>query len=320
MSRSWLPVAVKAAITLSLIGWLLHRIDLAPVFQRFGQIQLALAIAAAVVMFVQLLVTGWRWWLVGRTIGAALDRRAALRLTLIGHFFSQTLPSAIGGDAVRAWLASREGVSLGKAVASVFADRIAALLMLVALVAATLPLFHARVPDPGLRLALSGAVAATAIGMVLFFALGPRVASLLQRFRLTRPLALLANDLRAILTRPSRTAAVASLAACVHVGVVVSVWMMARALRLDVEAFDCLVLIPPIVLLTMLPISIAGWGVREGAMVVGFGFVGLSPPDALALSVAFGLIQVAIGLPGGALWLAQRRPGPVPDGPPRAVL
>jgi hypothetical protein len=101
--------------------------------------------------------------------------------------------------------------------------------------------------------------------------------------------------------------------------VIVSAWLAARALALDVSLLDCLLLIPPIVMLTMLPISIAGWGVRESAMVVGFGFLGVAAPDALALSVAFGLVQIAVGLPGGAVWLAQRRPVEiVPEGGRRA--
>ena len=93
-----------------------------------------------------------------------------MRLTLIGQFFNQTLPSAIGGDAVRAWLASREGVPLGKAISGVFADRLVALLLLVAIVGATLPAFYARVPDPGLRTASIVLVAATAIGVAALIA------------------------------------------------------------------------------------------------------------------------------------------------------
>ena len=69
------------------------------------------------------------------------------------------------------------------------------------------------------------------------------------------------------------------------------------------------VLVPPIVLVTTLPISIAGWGVRESATVIGFGFIGVAPADALALSVLFGLVQIVMGVPGGIMWLAQKGRG-----------
>lgn len=309
MRHPWISVAIKAAITLALMGWLLHRIDLAPVMARFGQLDAAFAIAAVAVMMAQLLLTGWRWMTIAAIIGAPVERARALRLTLIGQFFNQTLPSAIGGDAVRAWLASREGVPLGKAISGVFADRLVALLLLVAIVGATLPAFYARVPDAGLRTASIVLVAATAAGVAALITLGPSVTALLQRHRWTRPLADLANDLRAVLIAVPAGALVIAMAIVVHLGVIASVWLVARALALDVSLLDCLVLVPPIVLVTTLPISIAGWGVRESATVLGFGFIGVAAADALALSVVFGLVQIVIGLPGGIVWLTQKRRG-----------
>lgn len=308
MLRSWLPLVLKAIITISLIAWLFQRVDLRPFIDRFARIDLALAFAAIAMMMVQLLLTGWRWWLVGCAIGAPLARPIAFRLTLIGQFFNQTLPSAIGGDAIRAWFATREGIPLAKAIGSVFADRIIAMVMLVAIVAATLPLFFARITDSAPRLGIGVLVGGTAVGVAIFLGLGERVAALLQRHRLTRPLAHLVNDVRAVLVGPTYPLSIGVASIVVHLGVIVSAWLAARALSLDVTLIDCLLLIPPIVVLTMLPISIAGWGVRESATVVGFGFLGVSASDALALSVAFGLVQIAVGLPGGAVWLAQRRP------------
>ena len=64
-------------------------------------------------------------------------------------------------------------------------------------------------------------------------------------------------------------------------------------------------LVPPVVLITMLPISIAGWGVREGAMILALGQIGVAPVDALSLSVLFGLTGLAAALPGAALWMTS---------------
>ncbi|HEX2114237.1 MAG TPA: lysylphosphatidylglycerol synthase transmembrane domain-containing protein [Alphaproteobacteria bacterium] len=304
MRHPWVSVAIKAAVTLSLIVWLLHRIDLVPVIERVGGIDPAIALAAIVLMMAQLLLTGWRWAMIARIIGAPMMRDATLRLTLIGQFFNQTLPSAIGGDAVRAWLLSREGVSLTKAVSGVFADRVVALVLLVAIVGAMLPALYARVPAPELRASVTLLVVATAAGVIILLACGPSLARLLRRHRLTQALAQLADDLRFVLISPGAAAVVAS-AVVVHLGVVTSAWLVARALAIDVTLIDCLVLVPPVVLLTTLPISIAGWGVRESATVIAFGFVGVPPVDAVALSVVFGLVQIVIGLPGGALWIAR---------------
>jgi hypothetical protein len=73
-------------------------------------------------------------------------------------------------------------------------------------------------------------------------------------------------------------------------------------------------------LISMVPISIAGWGVREGAMVSAFGLVGLRAADALAMSIVFGLIVSLVGVPGGVIWALTRpkRAAATDDGSPAA--
>ena len=62
---------------------------------------------------------------------------------------------------------------------------------------------------------------------------------------------------------------------------------------------DCLVLMPPIVLVAGMPLSIAGWGLREGAMVAVFALVGVPMDGALLMSVLLGLLLLLVSLPGG---------------------
>jgi uncharacterized membrane protein YbhN (UPF0104 family) len=71
--------------------------------------------------------------------------------------------------------------------------------------------------------------------------------------------------------------------------------------------------VPPISLIQLVPISLAGWGIREAGMVVILAGFGVPAEAALAISVLMGLLLLAIGLPGGLIWLtnwdiAQARP------------
>jgi glycosyltransferase 2 family protein len=59
--------------------------------------------------------------------------------------------------------------------------------------------------------------------------------------------------------------------------------------------------------IAMLPISLAGWGVREGAAVVAFGALGLPADQALAASITFGLTVAGVSMLGGVIWLVDRR-------------
>ncbi|HTV28367.1 MAG TPA: lysylphosphatidylglycerol synthase domain-containing protein, partial [Xanthobacteraceae bacterium] len=68
-----------------------------------------------------------------------------------------------------------------------------------------------------------------------------------------------------------------------------------------------LLIVPLSNLVQTLPISIAGWGIREGFLSAAFGLVGVWPEKALTLSVLYGLLTLIGSLPGGVIWLLQRR-------------
>lgn len=80
-------------------------------------------------------------------------------------------------------------------------------------------------------------------------------------------------------------------------------YVVATSLEMQVTLFDCIVLIQPVALLTNLPISIGGWGVRETIIVLLFGYAGIPATTALIFSVQLGLLSLLVALPGGILWL-----------------
>ena len=96
---------------------------------------------------------------------------------------------------------------------------------------------------------------------------------------------------------------------------VVILYVIARFLSIDISFFNALILLPPVLFMSMLPISVAGWGVREGAMVVALNMINIPAHQSLALSICFGLCALAISLPGGALWFYSRTHAP--DGTPK---
>ena len=88
-----------------------------------------------------------------------------------------------------------------------------------------------------------------------------------------------------------------------------AVYVLARGLHLGIGAFDSIVLMPPVFLIMTIPISIGAWGVRENAMVVSFGLIGVSPEAATVLGLLLGMVGLVVALPGGLLWLSGRKRG-----------
>jgi hypothetical protein len=68
-----------------------------------------------------------------------------------------------------------------------------------------------------------------------------------------------------------------------------------------------LVAIPPIFLLTIIPVSLAGWGVRESAMVGILVLVGAAKSGVLAISILYGLILIISSLPGAYFWTVSKK-------------
>jgi uncharacterized membrane protein YbhN (UPF0104 family) len=80
-------------------------------------------------------------------------------------------------------------------------------------------------------------------------------------------------------------------------------WILARGIGVDVGIEVFILLLPLVLLLSLLPISIAGWGVREGTMIACLSLVGVDAASAFAVSALLGLTYVLSGLPGGLVWL-----------------
>jgi glycosyltransferase 2 family protein len=62
-------------------------------------------------------------------------------------------------------------------------------------------------------------------------------------------------------------------------------------------------LVPPVMLITLLPISIAGWGVREATMGLAFGYAGLMANEGVNVSLLFGAVYFIVGIVGGLVWI-----------------
>lgn len=300
-------LGAKAVVTVALLGLVFSNVDVVPVFGRLTDIDWTLASAAAVALAGQLLITAVRWHRVCALLGISVKRAQAVHLMWIGHFFSQTLPSGVGGDAVRAWLLSRLGTSIRGAVSVVFCDRIFSLGVLLLLTCLTLPLYLDRVANPEARLVLPAAFAALTAGMLTIAALGPTLLSRFARFRLGKTVHLMSADLQRVFFGSRASLVLLALAAAGHGGLILSCFALARALDIPLAFFDCVIIIPPVMLAAVLPISIAGWGVREGAMVAGLGVLGIPMDSALSLSITFGLLQIALAIPGGILWALWTR-------------
>jgi uncharacterized protein (TIRG00374 family) len=301
-------LALKIFASLVLISWLVHSTDRSALADALLEVDLATALLAVVLLFGLIGLQAWRWTLVARALGISLPLVPAWLISLIGAFFNQVLPSSIGGDAMRIWRLQRRKVPTTLALTSVFLDRVSALIATTLIVAAGLPSLLVWMDTAALRagVLLVVVVGVCGVCVVLLADRAPFVRRLDPRSRVSRVLQVPMLARRAILsTRTGMSVLVLSLV--IQLGVALTVWLLARAIGVALTSAEAAFLVPLVILFSMVPITIAGWGVREGAMVVALGTVGVGSEAALAISVLFGVANAIAALPGGVIWLTSGR-------------
>ncbi|MEZ5670246.1 MAG: lysylphosphatidylglycerol synthase domain-containing protein [Alphaproteobacteria bacterium] len=302
----WIALAGKIVVT-GLLAWLAVRtVDFEAVGARWALLDPLWLVPAAALIAIQLGVAAWRWYRIGLGLGAATPLVRCSWITLVSMFFNQTLPSVIGGDAIRVWLTRDVAGGIRMAVHTVLVDRGAGLLGLLLLGTLCLPGSLALVDDDAGRLTLILIVSGGIAGAVVFFLLGlaPSAGVRLPGF-LVEIRRFVAGATRVLLRlRPG--VAVWSAALTVHLLTVAILLCLARGIAVPLSAPQALYLVPPVLMITVLPITVAGWGLREGAMIAALDYVDVPADDAFALSVLFGVAYLILGAIGGLTWLAAR--------------
>jgi hypothetical protein len=250
-------------------------------------------------------IRAYRWWLLIASLGAPVGFGRLLYLYFVGNFFSTFLPTGIGGDVVKVIeLAPDRGGA--KAFSTVFADRLTGVVGSSLIALAVVLVDPADVP-PEVR-ALVLIVSAGVPIATLLLTQGRRFDRLIWANRLfsNLPFAGRIHRLYMALTSYSVGAIVrstlVSLPFTATLIAVQAVLSMALGLRIDVRYF---IFFTPIVALTqVLPVSLNGLGIREGAFGVLFESVGVPASDGVAISLLYTVARLLTGLMGGVLYIA----------------
>jgi len=244
-----------------------------------------------------------RWRQIALTCGAPMTAPQSIRFNLIATFFSQVLPSTVGGDAARIWLLARAGAGWTRSAYSVLLDRYIGVLALAACVAAGLYWSFGLIADPLARIVLVVIGLGFLVGGIAFLALGHW--PVLRRWKLTRNLAELSVLAGRLFTARGSALAIVPVSFLIHALTAVQAWGVAQGIGSGISVGDAFLLVLPVMLIATIPVSIAGWGVRESALVMAFSYAGLPAADGLVVSVLLGVVMFATGLIGGAVWLVS---------------
>lgn len=266
---------------------------------------------AAGLLLLHTVLAALRWRVTAAALGIELTQRQAISEYFLSQLVNTTLPGGVLGDAGRA-ARSRHDSGLGNAAGAVVIERaigqLALLVVWAAGFAATLAIPTGVVwPAPVAVVVTSMLVGVTVALLGLF--VGLRRAQPRPGTRLDR----IVDGLRRSLVAPGvlrrQVALSAGTTACILGAFACCVLSVGASFSLAATA----VVVPLVLFAMLLPISIGGWGVREGAAVALLPIAGLTPSQALAASIAFGIVALVVALPGLlAVWAGRRTRPPHP--------
>jgi len=228
----------------------------------------ALAVAVAVTA-VTTACCARRWSLLASRLGVAVPFGEAYRAVYRAQLLNATLPGGVVGDVHRGFRHGRRSGAMGRALGSVAWDRGSGQVVQAAMAVAALPLL---VPLGGWAVVLPAVVLVLVVGVLARGGVWPQVLVL------------------------------SAVAAGGHVLVFV---VAARTAGVTAATYELVALGLLVLLASAIPLSVAGWGPREGAAAWVFGAAGLGAAAGVQVAVVYGVMSLVATLPG---MLALREP------------
>ena len=278
--------------TVLVIGFVIRSVDTSALWQELVRFSPSILVPALVLTVVQVLLSAWRWRYTAERLGLSLDYGVAVREYYLATFLNQVLPGGVLGDVNRAW---RHGEGAGKRLAAVHGvaiERLSGQLVLALVVAVSIAwLFGSGQLTAGFW----NGWAWLGVG-ILFVAIAPwlarkaGLADYLQRLRRDLYLSLL--DCSVLPVQIGSSLVVLSS----YLGVFLCLAWGAGYVGLG-----------SILLLSMvIPLTVAGWGIREGAAALIWPMAGLPAEQGVALSVGYGALVLVSSLPGVVFLFTSR--------------
>src|SRR6266849_5307599 len=310
--KSLLGVAVRAVVTLLLLAFLLKSMKwsmLVTTIMHVSHTFLLIGLSAGV-LCIFFSAYGWRSVVLAENIKADLAR--LIDLYLVGISFSHFLPTSMGGDAVKAYYVGRDSRNTPGATSAVLMSRITSFVGMLLIALPALAILHAHFTDQVVIsfLLLSLLLIAAILGSALVALLLPKLSSRFLKGKWTHNRVFVkvlevGVALSYAFRRPRSLLSATLFGMLFWVASFLNYYGYAAALGLHVPLTFYAIAIPFVSIIAALPISINGFGVREGAFVYLFSTIHVPPTTSLSLALLMDAQVLLFGLIGGYIYFTM---------------
>ena len=302
--RQTISNALKILITVAGLVYVVLNVPLSEIGRELEHIQWGWVILAFSLITIGLVVRAYRWYILLIGLGVAIPFRRLVSLYFVGNFFNAFLPSGFGGDVVRVWEVAQE-VPTNVAAGTVIVDRLTGLLMLFVMALLAIP-FRPETFPVSLTWQLT---VISVVGLIGGFVL--MEGNLIKRLggwlpgklSVVDPKQPLAKLLQAV-QECGRTAVGKALLVSTGFNVLLTIWwyLSGLAFGYDVPFVYYFLVVPILSVLLLIP-SISGLGVRETVAPLLFAPAGLTPAQAVSVSLMVFILTRVSGLLGAPIYL-----------------
>jgi len=260
-------------------------------------------IAGTAAMCLQTFFSTLRLKLLTKTFTHSISLTESLKASFMGNFFSQMAFSFVSGDAIRIWYLKQSLQTVKLATLTVVIDRCLGLFALSLLFLFTLP-FLSHIPvleNNKLLIILSSVLVGCAMISFLY---------LLKKQQKSWVIEFIALMKKIFLNTYQTTSALGLYSLLIHLCNVLVVYATLIFFEAPISFTQCFIIMVPTMLAMMFPFSIGGWGIREGAMLMGFAMINCPAEPVLAASILLGLSVLIANIPGLFFFLFEKNRAP----------
>ena len=306
---------VRWLVTIGIFYYLFkYKVDASDIWQKVRNANW-IWLCGAVALFGTTFCMGvYRWYLLLQSQDIHVPLRRVTAICFVGQFFNAFLLGATGGDVIKSYYAAKQTQThKAEAVMSVFVDRIIGLVGLF-IIAIVMMAWQWRwlYDHPNLRvpsLVVLGLIVAVCAAIPLSFWRGlPNKFGWLNRLkskiRFRDHISRALDSYQGYLARGPLLAKTVLLSMGVHTTIFIGVIFLGRGLNVEGIGWDKYFLILPMInTIASMPISISGFGLREGMYTLMFGDLGVAANVAVALGLLSYAAQFFWSLVGGLVYM-----------------
>jgi len=302
--RNIFLLVFKVTVTLGLMVYIFTEIDINKIKFSFKEINISYIFITFFILLTQTILASYRWFFVNSHLKIDLPFYKVIKYLWVGLFFNQALPSSIGGDAMKIYFLKQNKISLSKSTLTVLTDRLFGLLGLIILVVTSLIVLQ----NNDLVTDLNRSIFLVLIGLTLTFLMLQIFKKFLKSYLRNSVLYILIeiiDNFLGLLSDRSVGLKIFSLSIAIHLLSIFAVYFIALSIGENINIEVLLYVVPIFTFLMILPISLAGWGVRETIVIKLLPIFFIAPENAFLISIIYGLMTLLISLPGGIFWLTR---------------